>query len=82
MLTLEHFVLKARGLNLYRAAIRASRAIPDPVARKETISWIRAEFEQTAEVCEVEALKSRLAVIRRDLKEILPSIGAKMNGKI
>lgn len=81
MLTLEHFVLKTRALNLYRAAIRSSRAIPDPVARKETIRWIRAEFEQTTNLCETEAIKDRLAVIRRDLKEILPSIGLKMNGK-
>lgn len=56
-------------------------AIPDPVARKETIRWIRAEFERTTNLCETEAIKDRLAVIRRDLKEILPSMGLKMNGK-
>lgn len=61
-LTLKHFILKQRVLDLYRQAIRASRGehssrgahwqthlpagIPDKQARKETMLWIRGEFER------------------------------------
>ncbi|KAJ7728053.1 hypothetical protein B0H16DRAFT_1331123 [Mycena metata] len=45
-LTLRHFILKQQVFNLYRYAIRSSPAIPDPLARRETIKWIRAEFER------------------------------------
>lgn len=60
-LTLRHFILKQRILNFYRHAIRASRGdhnalalrqpvhthpgIPDRVARKETIAWVRQDIE-------------------------------------
>ena len=78
MLTLQHFLLRAQVLALYRDAIRASRstsytlqtncqlhvrveahirttetrlvvafaAIEDPTTRKETVAWIRSEFER------------------------------------
>ena len=61
-LTLKHFILKQRVLDLYRHAIRASRcerwldhyttviefflAIPDSTARREAVSFIRSEFER------------------------------------
>lgn len=44
--TLKHFILKQQALDLFRSAIRASRSIPDVLARKETIAWIRSEFER------------------------------------
>jgi len=50
-------------------------AIPEPMARQETIAWIRGEFERTRSVQEVEVIKNRLSSIRRDLKKLLPSIG-------
>lgn len=68
MLPLRHFIQKQNVFNLYRLAIRASRgtfccllslqrpthaAIPDPVARKETISWIRAEFERNKHITDL-----------------------------
>jgi hypothetical protein len=68
MLTLRHFIQRQRVLNLYRRAIRASRgdlysllslprpthtAIPDPAARKETITWIRAEFERNRHITDL-----------------------------
>ena len=68
MLTLRHFIQRQSVFNLYRRAIRASRgvfycllslpslthtAIPDPVARKETISWIRAEFERNRHITDL-----------------------------
>ncbi|KIJ45163.1 hypothetical protein M422DRAFT_167345 [Sphaerobolus stellatus SS14] len=75
MLTLQHFVLRTKALNMYRAAIRTSKGIPDPTARRETIAWIRTEFEQAGQLEDIDAIKSRLSSLRRDLKEILPSFG-------
>ncbi|KAI0053304.1 hypothetical protein FA95DRAFT_1552350 [Auriscalpium vulgare] len=48
--TLKHFILQQQVLDLYRLAIRASRAIPDPNARKETVLWIRGEFERNRHI--------------------------------
>ncbi|KAF8575356.1 hypothetical protein K439DRAFT_1370150 [Ramaria rubella] len=81
MLTLQHFILRAEAINLYRSAVRASRSIPDATARRETIAWIRAEFERSRAFHDTELIKSRLSLIRRDLKEILPSI-AISSGKV
>ena len=65
---LRHFIQKQNVFNLYRLAIRASRGelccllplplptlavIPDPIARKETISWIRAEFERNKHITDL-----------------------------
>lgn len=61
-LSLKHFILQARARNLYRQALRAARRescscgnvcqltilldIPDQGARKETIHWIRSDFDR------------------------------------
>ncbi|KAF8525063.1 hypothetical protein BU17DRAFT_8997, partial [Hysterangium stoloniferum] len=74
-LTIQHFILKSKALNLYRSAIRASRAIPNPTARKDTIGWIRHELERIGDIDEIDIIKSRLSFLRKDLKEILPSMG-------
>ncbi|KZT06878.1 uncharacterized protein LAESUDRAFT_652446 [Laetiporus sulphureus 93-53] len=73
-LTLKHFVLQQRVLNLYRQVIRGSRSIPDPIARKETIAWIRAEFERNKYIEDVNLIEDKLASGRRELKQILPSL--------
>ncbi len=68
-LSLKHFILKQRALSLYRTAIRASRGdplasfllrltslspvIPDLATRKETILWIRAEFERNKHIADL-----------------------------
>jgi hypothetical protein len=70
-LTLKHFILKQRVLDLYRYAIRSSRcndslavlifwllieidsAIQDPLARKETMLFVRSEFERNRLISDV-----------------------------
>jgi hypothetical protein len=42
-LTLEHFVLRSKSIKLYRDFLRASRNIPNPDARRETVTWLRDE---------------------------------------
>lgn len=42
-LTLEYFVLRSKSIKLYRDFIRATRNIPNPDARRETVSWLRDE---------------------------------------
>ncbi|KAH9835640.1 uncharacterized protein C8Q71DRAFT_762897 [Rhodofomes roseus] len=70
--TLRHFILQQRALTLYRQAVRATRYIPDPDARKETIAWVRAEFERNRRVDDVHLIEEKLASGRRELKQILP----------
>lgn len=41
--TLEHFLLAGKSLKLYRDFLRATRNIPNPSARRETIDWLRDE---------------------------------------
>ncbi|KAI9512791.1 complex 1 protein-domain-containing protein [Russula earlei] len=71
-LSLKHFILKQRVLSLYRTAIRASRVIPDPATRKETLSWIRAEFERNKHIVDLDLIGAKLRAGRRELEQILP----------
>ncbi|EIM92671.1 uncharacterized protein STEHIDRAFT_117646 [Stereum hirsutum FP-91666 SS1] len=71
--TLKHFILRQEALNLYRYAIRASRAIPSSPARKETIAWIRAEFERNRFIFDVDVIEQKLASGRREIRQFLPS---------
>ncbi|KAF5311759.1 hypothetical protein D9619_003015 [Psilocybe cf. subviscida] len=70
--TLKHFILRQQVLDLYRYAVRASRAIPDPVTRRETIAWIRAEFERNKHLTDVERIEAQIKITRRELKSTLP----------
>ncbi|KAF8269370.1 complex 1 protein-domain-containing protein [Lactarius quietus] len=69
---LRHFIQKQNVFNLYRQAIRASRAIPDPGARKETLSWIRAEFERNRHITDLDLVEDKLRAGRRELVRVLP----------
>ncbi|KAI0004274.1 complex 1 protein-domain-containing protein [Russula compacta] len=71
-LSLKHFILKQRVLTLYRTAIRASRVIPDPATRKETVSWIRAEFEMNRHIADLDVIEAKLRAGRRELEQVLP----------
>ncbi|KAJ8702809.1 hypothetical protein PTI98_001495 [Pleurotus ostreatus] len=71
-LTLKHFILKQRVLNLYRYAIRATKGIPDPTARRETIEWIRQDFEKHRHLSDVALIEDKINGMRRELKQILP----------
>ncbi|KAI0932310.1 hypothetical protein AcW1_000527 [Taiwanofungus camphoratus] len=73
-LTLKHFILKQGVLNLYRQAVRASRSIPDTRARKETVTWIRGEFERNRNITDVALIEDKLASGRRELRQILPTL--------
>ncbi|KAN0125106.1 hypothetical protein V8E52_001658 [Russula decolorans] len=71
-LSLKHFILKQRALSLYRTAIRASRVIPEPATRKETISWIRAEFERNKHIADLDIIETKLRAGRRELERVFP----------
>lgn len=42
-LTLEHFVLRSKSIKLFRDFLRATRNIPNPEARRQTVDWLRDE---------------------------------------
>ncbi|KAI0257495.1 complex 1 protein-domain-containing protein [Lactifluus subvellereus] len=71
-LSLKHFILKQRVLSLYRTAIRASRAIPDRATRKETIEWVRTEFERNKHITNPDLVEDKLRAGRRELEQVLP----------
>ncbi|KAG6872878.1 hypothetical protein C0995_005736 [Termitomyces sp. Mi166 len=66
-LTLKHFILKQKVLNFYRHVVRASR---DPVTRRETIAWIRGEFERNRHLTDASLIEDKLNVARREMKQI------------
>ncbi|PFH54631.1 hypothetical protein AMATHDRAFT_134280 [Amanita thiersii Skay4041] len=70
--SLKHFILNQQAIRLYRRALRASRVIPDPVARKETIAWFRVEFNKTRHLTEPALIEDRFRTIRRELNQIFP----------
>ncbi|KAK3320165.1 hypothetical protein B0T19DRAFT_445939 [Cercophora scortea] len=45
-LSLDHFLLRARVLSLYRTIVRGTRRIQDPTTRAETRRFAREEFER------------------------------------
>ncbi|KAI0374259.1 hypothetical protein BV20DRAFT_935562 [Pilatotrama ljubarskyi] len=72
-LTLKHFILKQRALNLYRQAIRATRSIPNNETRAETIAWIRSEFERNRRIDDVMVIEDKIASGRRELRQLFPT---------
>ncbi|EMD41792.1 hypothetical protein CERSUDRAFT_147108 [Gelatoporia subvermispora B] len=75
-LTLKHFILKQRALDLYRQAIRASRHIPNSTTRRETVQWIRAEFERNRCLTDLTVIEDKIASGRRELRQFLPFISS------
>jgi len=71
-LTLHHFILHAQVLGFYRSVIRATRFIPDPSARRETIKWTRDEIERNRHLEDKDQIKEQLASARRMMKQLLP----------
>ncbi|KAH7883741.1 hypothetical protein F5I97DRAFT_1814154 [Phlebopus sp. FC_14] len=71
MLSLKHFILQKRVLNLYRLVIRASRSIPDPTTRSETIAWFRREIERNRHLTDVDLIEDKLTVGMREVRQVL-----------
>ncbi|KAH7921805.1 hypothetical protein BV22DRAFT_1018623 [Leucogyrophana mollusca] len=70
---LKFFILQKRVLNLYRYAIRASRSLPDPQTRSETIAWFRSEIERNRHLTDVATIEDKLTAGRREIRQIFPS---------
>ncbi|KAK1922055.1 hypothetical protein DB88DRAFT_496984 [Papiliotrema laurentii] len=75
MLTLQHFVLQSTLLQAYRSAVRATRPLPDPQTRRETLDFFRSEVERLRYVDNIEVLKSSISSFQRLVKQMVPSIG-------
>ncbi|KAJ3793423.1 hypothetical protein GGU11DRAFT_691824 [Lentinula aff. detonsa] len=71
-LSLKHFILRRQVLDLYRQAIRACRVIPDLNTRRETLGWIRGEFERNRNLSDVIDIEEKLKLGRREMKQMLP----------
>jgi hypothetical protein len=44
------FINRTKALALYRSFIRASRGLGDVHARRETVAWVRHDFERLKDV--------------------------------
>ncbi|EKM83740.1 hypothetical protein AGABI1DRAFT_124070 [Agaricus bisporus var. burnettii JB137-S8] len=64
--TLKHFILRQEALRLYRHAIRASKAVQDPVTRRDTLAWIRSEFERNRHITDIDKIRGG----RRELRQL------------
>lgn len=73
-LSLKHFLMRGKALSLYRGFIRATRDIPNPVARWETIQWYRDEIEREKHVRDLDRLRDLLAQGHRTLKMLQGSM--------
>ncbi|KAF8342959.1 uncharacterized protein EI90DRAFT_810158 [Cantharellus anzutake] len=52
-------------------------AIPDPAVRRETIAWVRSEFERNRGVQNTERIKDLIRSGRREMAMYLPGIRVK-----
>ncbi|WWC64423.1 uncharacterized protein I303_107033 [Kwoniella dejecticola CBS 10117] len=76
--SLQHFIVRAELIQAYRSAVRATRPLPDPSTRRETLDFLRADIERLKGEYDLNKLKSNLSHFNRTLKQMLPSIG--LNG--
>ncbi|KAK6909581.1 hypothetical protein L486_00768 [Kwoniella mangroviensis CBS 10435] len=76
--SLQHFIVRAEMIQAYRSAVRATRPLPDPNTRRETLDFLRADLERLRGEYDLNKLKSNLSHFNRTLKQMLPSIG--LNG--
>lgn len=56
-LSLEHFLLRSRVLNLYRTIVRSIYSIPDRDARRDPIAHAKGEFARNRNVTEAEQIR-------------------------
>ncbi|WVO13486.1 hypothetical protein L204_101106 [Cryptococcus depauperatus] len=71
--TLRHFIFQAELLQAYRSAVRATRTLPDPQTRRETLDFLRADFEQLKFECNIKTLESRLSSFRKIVRQMTSS---------
>lgn len=69
-LSLKHFILRSQAVSLYRKFVRESRGIGNPQARRETLHWIRDEFDATRGMTDQEQIKDRLQHGHRMLRQL------------
>lgn len=50
ILSLDHFLQRKKAISLWRTIIRDCRRIADQGSRKETLGFVRQEFERNKEV--------------------------------
>ncbi|SNX82202.1 uncharacterized protein MEPE_00908 [Melanopsichium pennsylvanicum] len=84
-LTLEHFLMRSRTLSLYRNYLRATRDIPNPLARWETIQFFRDDFQRYRNETDLGKIKDLLMQGHRFLKQMqgqMTLAGASSDGSV
>ncbi|CAK9786020.1 hypothetical protein CC85DRAFT_95904 [Cutaneotrichosporon oleaginosum] len=73
--SLQNFILQIELLRAYRAAVRATRPLPDSHTRRETLDWLRSDIERLRGELDDEVIRSNLSTFRRNLKTFTPALG-------
>lgn len=73
--TLQHFLMHSSVLSLYRRLLRATRPIPNPSARWETIQWYRSEMERERNERDLQKIRDLMAQGGRQIKILEGSVG-------
>ncbi|KIR78417.1 hypothetical protein I306_04559 [Cryptococcus gattii EJB2] len=71
--TLKHFILQAELLQAYRLAVRATKPLPDPQTRRETLDFLRSDLERLRQEHDLDTLQSHLSSFRKLVKQMTPS---------
>ncbi|KAJ9102281.1 hypothetical protein QFC19_004829 [Naganishia cerealis] len=74
-LSLQHFLSRTQILAAYRNTVRATKTLPDPHTRRETLDWLRQDLEKLKGVTDLPTIKEALAAYKRDSKHFIPSVG-------
>ncbi|RSH87778.1 uncharacterized protein EHS24_000294 [Apiotrichum porosum] len=74
-LSLQHFILQAEIIKAYRAAVRATRPLPDSATRRETLDWLRGDIERLRYETDLERLRTNISSFNRNLKILIPGLG-------
>ncbi|ORY57872.1 complex 1 LYR protein [Pseudomassariella vexata] len=74
-LSLDHFLLRARVISLYRTILRGTKHIADPTTRTETRGFARAEFERHRGVTDLGHIRYLLSTGKTEWEGMERSIG-------
>jgi len=74
-LSLDHFLLRARVLSLYRTIVRGTRQIQDPTTRAETRKFARDEFEKRRDVTDIGHIRYLLSTGKTEWESMERYVG-------
>ena len=72
--TLEHFVQRARTIQLYRRIQRSVRYL-DPTTKRELTTWARTDFDRHRHVTDINRIKYLYSTGARQVQQMEATLG-------